>query len=507
MSIEAKIIPREAATFLSELSRKFTPRLEQLLEARKSRQLEFDNGSLPDFNPDTANVREAEWQVASIPDDILDRRVEITGPPDRKMVINALNSGANVFMADFEDSFSPRWAGLLQGQLNLKEALRGTITYQHPTKGLYELTENPAVLFVRPRGLHLVEAHFKVDDCRCPASLFDFGLYMWHNAKWLVDNDRAPYFYLPKLEHYSEAKWWNDVFCWAQDYIGIPRGTIRATVLLETLPAAFQMDEILYELKDHSAGLNCGRWDYIFSYVKTFKNDSSRVLPDRSQVTMESPFMTAYSRLVIQTCHRRGVHAMGGMAAQIPIRDDSVANSDALEKVYSDKYREVLAGHDGTWVAHPGLVSLAKDVFDEFMPTVNQIDKKTDYKYSREDLLRPPIGSITRCGLRQNVDVGIRYLAAWLEGYGCVPLYNLMEDAATAEISRTQIWQWVKHGVTLDDGDNIDAGLVEALISKIVWDDPALEPAAHLFMDLCLGETLVDFLTTPAYERIVNDER
>jgi len=440
--------------------------------------------------------------------DLLDRRVEITGPPERKMVINALNSDANVFMADFEDSLSPTWDNLLEGQQNLRDAVRGTITYQHPSKGLYTLRDDPAVLFVRPRGLHLTEAHFLVDGERIPAALFDFGLFMFHNAQFLVDEGRRPYFYLPKLEHYLEARWWNEVFNWTQLNLNLPMGVIRATVLIETLPAAVQMEDILYELREHSAGLNCGRWDYIFSYIKTFQHDPGRVLPDRGQVTMSTHFLKSYSRQLIQVCHKRGAHAMGGMAAQIPIRGDFQAHTAAMNKVRNDKEREVSAGHDGTWVAHPGLVGLAMKAFDEFLwdtGSVNQLDRVTHYEVTQEDLMQPPEGTITLAGLTQNVDVGIRYLAAWLEGNGCVPLYDLMEDAATAEISRAQVWQWLHHGAVTESGVLIDEKLLDLHIDEVVAAESTLKSAAVLFRALCLADELPEFLTLTAYERITDD--
>ena len=506
------ILDTDAMKFLASLHREFKGRRDGLLAMRRAKQEAYDQGALPGFLPETTSIRSGDWKVSSIPEEIQDRRVEITGPPERKMVINALNSGASVFMADFEDSLSPTWENLLRGQRNLRDAVQRTITYEHPTKGLYKLNDNPAVLFVRPRGLHMDETHFQVGDEFMPASLFDFGLFLYHNAGYLVENKRAPYFYLPKLEHHLEARLWNDIFVFAQDYLSIPHGTIKATVLLETLPAAFQMDEILYELRDHSAGLNCGRWDYIFSYIKTFRNDPSRVLPDRSQVGMTSPFMKAYSERVIQVCHRRGAHAMGGMAAQIPIRDDHVANSIAMGKVSADKLREVTAGHDGTWVAHPGLVALAKGIFDEFMTTPNQLDKETYYETNNEDILIEPIeGTITQDGLFQNVSVGIQYLEAWLRGSGCVPLYNLMEDAATAEISRVQVWQWIKNNSRMTNGKTVDSCTLTRCIDKVIED--AIErlgkesyyasqfpEAASLFGEMCLSETLADFLTLPAYD-------
>ena len=492
------ILTPEAVGFLVTLTRVFRDQLKGLLKDRKNRNLlDHTFSEVPDDN----------WRVAPCPRDIRNRRVEITGPPERKMVINALNSGANVFMADFEDSLSPTWQNLLEGQQNLRDAVRRTITYQHPTKGLYTLCDNPAVLFVRPRGLHLTEAHFLVDGERIPAALFDFGLFMFHNAQFLVQTERAPYFYLPKLEHHLEARWWNEVFNWTQLALNLPMGVIRATVLIETLPAALQMERILYELREHSAGLNCGRWDYIFSYIKAFWSNAQRVLPDRSQVTMTTHFLQSYSRHLIQVCHRRGAHAMGGMAAQIPIRDDANAHAEAMAKVRADKVREAAAGHDGTWVAHPGLVELARDAFDETVwdSTVdNQINQLTYYDISIDDLLVPPEGTITLSGLQQNIDVGIRYLAAWLEGNGCVPLYNLMEDAATAEISRSQVWQWVHHGASTDEGVLIDEQLVDAYIKEVVQADPDVKSAADLFRELCLSDTLPEFLTLKAYERLIN---
>ena len=497
------VLDAGAIEFLSLLAKNFTARRNKLLQTRASRQAEYDEGLLPDFDPMTKRIRESDWVVAEIPAPLQDRRVEITGPPDRKMVINALNAGASVFMADFEDSLSPTWDNVVVGQRNMRDAVRKTITYQHPTKGLYHLNENIAELLVRPRGLHLDEAHFKVSGEAIPASLFDFGLYMYHNAEYRVSAGAGPYFYLPKLEHYLEARWWNDVFEWSQEFLAIPQGSIRATVLLETLPAAFQMNEILWELRDHSAGLNCGRWDYIFSYIKTLRNHSDRVTPDRGQIGMTTPFMKAYSQAVIQTCHRRGIHAMGGMAAQIPIRGDEDLNASAISKVLADKKREATDGHDGTWVAHPGLVSLAKGVFDDLMPAANQVNRVTNYKTdTQEQLLETPAGSITLSGLQQNVDVGVRYLAAWLSGQGCVPLYNLMEDAATAEISRTQVWQWIKYQAPTESGVPITKGLVGNLIMQLAENEPELTEACELFLELCVEEELTGFLTLPAYNRI-----
>jgi malate synthase len=422
------------------------------------------------------------------------------------MTINALNSGANIFMADFEDSLAPTWENILDGQINLRDAVDGTITFLHPTKGVYKLNEKTAVLFVRPRGLHLKESHFKINGKEVPASLFDFGLYLFHNHQKLIEKGTAPYFYLPKLESYHEAAWWNAVFNWSQDKLRIARGTIRATVLLETLPAAFQMNEILWELQDHSAGLNCGRWDYIFSCIKVSQYDRSRIFPDRDQVTMTSHCMSSYSKLLIKTCHKRGIHAMGGMAAQIPIRNNSKANEAALNKVKNDKLREVTDGHDGTWVAHPGLIPLAKEVFDENMATPNQIFKNLNVEISEEDLLAVPEGTITEEGLRQNINVGILYLEAWLNGNGCVPLYNLMEDAATAEISRVQVWQWLKCGkFTKEQFKTILYDEIEKIREHVGHENfisGKYDGASTLFYELSIAENLIDFLTLPAYEHI-----
>ena len=440
--VETQILTPAASSFLTKLAREFEARRQQLLARRRARQQQIDAGQFPDFLPETAHIREAEWTVAPIPHDLRDRRVEITGPVDRKMIINALNSGASVFMADFEDSNSPTWQNNLEGQFNLRDAVGGTISFDSPEGKRYELSSTVATLLVRPRGWHLIERHFQVDGQPISGSLFDFGLYFFHNAKPLIGKGTAPYFYLPKMESHLEARLWNDVFCFAQDELGVPRGTIRATVLIETILAAFEMDEILYELRQHSSGLNCGRWDYIFSFIKKFRNQPGFVLPDRSIVTMDKHFLKSYVDLLIQTCHRRGIHAMGGMAAQIPIKNDSTANEKALDKVRQDKLREVLAGHDGTWVAHPGLVPVAKEIFDAHMKESNQIGlRREDVRVTAKDLLAVPEGKITEEGLRWNIDVGLQYLESWLRGSGCVPIYNLMEDAATAEICRAQVWQ------------------------------------------------------------------
>jgi len=500
------VLTREAADFVTGLERTFGPRRLQLLEARRARQREIDGGALPDFLPSTAHIRESEWTVAPIPADLQDRRVEITGPVDRKMIINALNSGANVFMADFEDSNSPTWQNTIEGQANLRDAARGAISYVSPEGKRYELSARPAVLLVRPRGWHLEEKHFPVDGRPISASLFDFGLYFFHNAKALTAEGTGPYFYLPKMESHLEARLWNDVFVAAQERLGVPRGTIRATVLIETILGAFEMDEILWELREHSAGLNCGRWDYIFSFIKKFRNRPDFVLPDRAQVTMERHFLSSYVDLLIATCHRRGIHAMGGMAAQIPIKNDPAANETALDRVRKDKLREVKAGHDGTWVAHPGLVPVAREIFDQYMPRPNQIDRKTTSKVTAADLLQVPSGEITADGLAWNIDVGLQYLAAWLRGNGCVPIYNLMEDAATAEICRAQVWQWMKHGARLADGRAVTVPLVREVVKQqceklaSVVPQDALRQAADLYEQMMINPEFPEFLTLGAYE-------
>jgi malate synthase len=503
---QTRILTPEAIAFLNKLARTFEARRQELLERRKLRQQEIDNGKLPDFLPETASIRQSDYKVASIPKDLLDRRVEITGPVDRKMIINALNSGANVFMADFEDSNSPTWRNNLEGQLNLRDAINGVITFISPEGKNYKLAEKTATLLVRPRGWHLVERHFTVDGKPISASLFDFGLYFFHNAKALIQKGSGPYFYLPKMESHLEARLWNDVFRLAQEELGIPQGTIRATVLIETILGAFEMDEILYELRDHSGGLNCGRWDYIFSFIKKFRNRPDFVLPNRSLVTMDRDFLKAYVDLLIQTCHRRGIHAMGGMAAQIPIKSDPEANEKALGKVREDKLREVKAGHDGTWVAHPGLVGLTKTVFDEHMKTPNQIAQqpRTDVKVTGKDLLKVPKGEITEEGLRWNIDVGLQYLAAWLGGLGCVPIYNLMEDAATAEICRAQVWQWLRHGAKLSDGRPVTQDLVRTIVEeqKNKLGGQHMDLAAKLFGEMMTSKEFPEFLTLVTYQYI-----
>lgn len=509
----SEIVTPEAIQFLASLQRAFNGRRLDLLQKRVERQAAIDAGQFPDFLPETQAIRDGDWVVAPIPDDLQDRRVEITGPVDRKMVINALNSGANVFMADFEDSHAPTWEATIDGQINMRDAVAGTITFTNPNGKFYELGEKTAVLLVRPRGWHLEEKHMLVDGKPMSASLFDFGLYFFHNAKTLIAKGSGPYFYLPKLESHLEARLWNDVFVMAQDLLGIPVGTIRATVLIENILAAFEIDEILYELRDHSAGLNCGRWDYIFSIIRKFRNYPAFVMPNRAQVGMTAHMMRSYSLLVIQTCHRRGVHAIGGMAAQIPIKNDATANAIALEKVRVDKEREAKDGHDGTWVAHPGLVAIAKEQFDKFMPAPNQIDnKREDVHVTAADLLAVPEGTITEAGMRINIDVGILYMAAWLDGNGCVPIYNLMEDAATAEISRSQLWQWVNNETAvLDDGRPITAELYHELAPQVLaeiqervgvdaYAAGKYKLAAQLFDTIITGDKFTEFLTLPAYD-------
>ena len=505
----AEILTPEAMQFLASLADNFETRRQDLLARRRIRQAEIEAGKFPDFLPETADIRAREWTVAPIPADLNDRRVEITGPVDRKMIINALNCGANVFMADFEDANSPTWQNNLDGQLNLRDAINRTIDFASPEGKAYKLNDKIATLLVRPRGWHSVEKHALVDGKPMSASLFDFGLYFFHNAKSLIRRGTGPYFYLPKLESHLEARLWNDVFNFSQDALGVPRGTIRATVLIETIFAAFEMDEMLWELRDHSSGLNCGRWDYMFSFIKKFSSYPGFVLPNRAEVTMERHFLKSYVELLIQTCHRRNIHAMGGMAAQVPIKNDPVANQQALDKVRADKLREVKAGHDGTWVAHPGLVPVAKDVFDEYMKTPNQISRKRDeVKVSAKDLLEVPKGTITEAGLRWNVDVGLQYVEAWLRGVGCVPIYNLMEDAATAEISRAQVWQWIKHSVKLDDGRTVTAEMVRNVTAdqlaklKAKSSGGRFDEAGKIFEQMMTSAEFPEFLTLPAYEYI-----
>jgi malate synthase len=511
---DERVLTPEAIAFAVELEREFGHERRRLLARRSELQQQLDRDWKPDFLPETKAVRDADWQVAPIPADLLDRRVEITGPTDRKMVINALNSGANVFMADFEDATTPSWDNLIDGQRNLYDAVRRSIAFEDPQTGrFYSLNEKPAVLFVRPRGWHLPEAHLFVDGTPMSGALFDFALFLFHNARELATRGSGPYFYLPKLENHLEARLWNNVFRHAQDRLGLPQGTIRATVLIETIMAAFEMDEILWELRDHSAGLNCGRWDYIFSFIKKFAEDPGCVLPDRAEVTMTTRFLRSYSLLLIGTCHRRGIHAMGGMAAQIPIRDDPAANEAAMAKVRADKEREAGDGHDGTWVAHPGLVPIAKVVFDRAMPEPNQIGRKRDdVQVTAADLLAVPKGGITEAGLRQNINIAIGYIEAWLRGTGCVPLHHLMEDAATAEISRAQVWQWLRHGARLEDGRAVDAALCRTILSdelaelrRHAGESNRYQDAADLFAELMAAPAFPPFLTLPAYDRITGE--
>nr|WP_133500214.1 malate synthase A [Lysobacter terrigena] len=508
-----RLLTPAALAFLAGLHRRFEGERQRRLAARRVRQAAFDAGALPDFRPDTAAIRAADWRVAPLPNALQDRRVEITGPVDPKMVINALNSGAKVYMADFEDSTSPTWGNLVQGQQALRAAIAGTLEFTAPNGKHYALRPfaEQAVLMVRPRGWHLDEKHVAVDGVPMSGSLFDAGLFAFHNAHALAAKDRGPFFYLPKLQSMEEAQLWADVFAHVERELKLPHGQIKVTVLIETLPAAFEMDEILYALRDRIAGLNCGRWDYVSSYIKTFRRHRDKVLPERGQVTMTQPFLRAYSELLIQTCHRRGAHAMGGMAAQIPISTDAAANDAALAKVRADKLREVTAGHDGTWVAHPALVPLAQAVFDERMPGAHQEHLlREDVLVTRDDLVTPSIGSITRAGFEGNVEVCVRYLAAWLDGNGCVPIHWLMEDAATAEIARAQLWQWLHAGdLHLDDGTPVDDTLFERALMTLprlaATDIPGasrINEAIGLLDRLTHSDELEDFLTLPAYRRL-----
>lgn len=510
------ILTPEALSFAAKLIRSFRDRRLELLRKRDERQKQIDSGIMPDFLPETAAIRNGDWTVAPVPADLQDRRVEITGPTsDRKMVINAFNSGASAFMADFEDANSPLWENMIRGQINMRDAVDGTISFVNPDGKTYTLAQKPAIPIVRPRGWHLIEKHVLIDGEPVPGGIFDFALYFFHNAKKLIAKGSGPYFYLPKMESHLEARLWNDVFVMAQKELGIPNGTIKATVLIETILGAFEMDEILYELRDHSSGLNCGRWDYIFSYIKKFRNRPEVILPDRAQVTMTSPFMRAYSLLTIKTCHKRKAHAIGGMAAQIPIKNDPAANDAAFAKVRADKEREATDGHDGTWVAHPGLVGVAMEVFNRLMPAPNQIDRqRDDVQATAKDLLAVPEGTITEQGVRLNIEVGILYTEAWLRGNGAVPIHNLMEDAATAEISRAQLWQWMRHpkGV-LDDGRKVTKELfrqmlgeemakIRASVGDARYAAGKYEQAAQLFAQLSEDDHFADFLTVPAYELI-----
>ena len=510
--IDARILTSAALGFLVDLQRRFNTQRLDLLAARKQRQARFDAGESPDFLADTRAVRESDWKVAPIPQILLDRRVEITGPVDRKMIINALNSDAKVFMADFEDSTSPTWDNLLDGQQNLADAVAGTIDFKSPDGREYQLKPDPAVLIVRPRGWHLDERHMLVDGVRLSGSLFDFGLFVYHNANTLQAEGRGPFLYLPKLQSHQEAALWDAVIAHAERALGLETGTIKVTVLIETLPAAFEMDEILWELRSRIVGLNCGRWDYIFSYIKTFRSRPDHVLPERAQVGMGVRFLKSYSELLIKTCHRRGAFAMGGMAAQIPISNDPAANDAALERVRLDKQREAQAGHDGTWVAHPGLIPVALAEFDKVLTSANQLQRqRDDVCVAQEDLLVAPPGTITRVGFENNVDICVRYLAAWLDGLGCVPIHHLMEDAATAEISRAQLWQWLHHeGLQLEDGSAIDFVLFDAALEGCAGRLPSaglpgqqrIPESIAMLGDLTRADELAEFLTLPAYERL-----
>lgn len=512
----AEILTADALEFVKKLTRQFQERRKDLIAKRQDRQAEIDNGKLPDFLPETAEVRNSDWTIAPLPDDLKDRRVEITGPVERKMMINALNSGAKVFMADLEDANSPTWENNIQGQINLRDAVNRTITFENPKNGKkYKLNDEIATLLVRPRGWHLNEKHVLVDGKPVSGGLFDFGLYFYHNARRLIENGTGPYFYLPKMESHLEARLWNDVFVFAQNELGVPQGTIKATVLIETILAAFEEDEILYELREHSAGLNCGRWDYIFSYIKRLRNLPEMIVPDRAQVTMTVPFMRSYTLNTVKTCHRRNAPAIGGMAANIPVKNDPQANEEAFGKVREDKKREAMDGHDGTWVAHPGLVPVAKEEFDRYMPESNQINKKReDVNVAAEDLLMIPAGTITEGGLRTNISVGVQYIASWFRGNGAAPINHLMEDAATAEISRAQIWQWIRHpkGV-LEDGRKVSVALFEQLleeelqkikqtVGEAAYASGKFEEASELFAELTRKDQFDEFLTISGYEHL-----
>lgn len=515
-----EILTPSALNFVAFLANKFSARREELLQARIARQAELDLGVLPDFREETRYIREGNWKISPVPADLQDRRVEITGPSgDVKMVINAFNSGANTYMTDFEDSQSPTWRETIQGQINLKEAIEGRINYKSPEGKEYSLNQRIATLIVRPRGWHLLEKHVLVDGKPASASIFDFALFLYHNAKKLIEKGSGPYFYLPKIESYLEARLWNEIFLASEEELHLPRGAIKATVLIETILAAFEMDEILYELKEHSSGLNCGRWDYIFSFIKKFSARSDFVLPDRSQVTMDKAFLSAYVNLLIKTCHMRGAHAIGGMSAFIPIKGDEKANQLAFEKVRQDKEREVRAGHDGTWVAHPGLVSIAKEIFDREMNGLNQVHSlREDANVAQKELLSVPSGQITESGIRTNISVGIQYLEAWLRGKGSVPLYNLMEDAATAEICRAQLWQWIKHKARTQDGSVVTEFMVRSLMRQELekltehlgeerFYAGQYQLASELFGRMIVAERFPEFLTLVAYEHLLELER
>ena len=509
---ERQILTPEAVEFLSELVTRFTPRRNKLLAARIQQQQEIDDGKLPDFISETASIRNSEWQIRGIPQDLLDRRVEITGPVERKMVINALNANVKVFMADFEDSLAPNWGKVIDGQINLRDAVNGTISYTNEAGKIYQLKPDPAVLVCRVRGLHLPEKHVTCRGEAIPGSLFDFALYFFHNVKNLLAKGSGPYFYLPKPQAWQEAAWWSEVFSYAEDRFSLPRGTIKATLLIETLPAVFQMDEILHALQDHIVGLNCGRWDYIFSYIKTLKNHPDRVLPDRQVGTMDKPFLSAYSRLLIRTCHRRGAFAMGGMAAFIPSKD-AERNEWVLNKVRADKELEARNGHDGTWVAHPGLGDTVMEVFNKALgERQNQLNvsREDDAPITAEELLAPCDGERTEEGMRANIRVAVQYIEAWISGNGCVPIYGLMEDAATAEISRTSIWQWIHHQKTLSNGKAVTKALFRQMLAEELevvkqelgdarYDGGRFEEAARLMEQITTSDDLIDFLTLPGY--------
>jgi malate synthase len=507
------ILTNEAMAFVAQLVRKHHPRLKELLAARQKRAKEIDGGRVPDFLPETQSVREGNWKIAGIPDDLQDRRVEITGPVDRKMIINALNAPVKCFMADFEDSQAPTWDGLVEGQINLRDACTGSISFANPDGKQYRLKDKTATLIVRPRGWHLLEKHVKVDGEVIPGALFDFGLFFFHNAKTLLAKGSGPYFYLPKMESHLEARLWNDVFNDAQDTLGIARGTIKVTVLIETILAVFEMDEILHELREHIVALNCGRWDYIFSFIKKFRNHPDKLMPDRHSVGMDRHFLSSYSQLLIKTCHRRGAMAMGGMAAFIPVKDNAEANEKAFAKVRADKEREAKNGHDGTWVAHPGLAPVATEVFDRIMPGPNQLNvMREDVNVSAKDLLEVPKGEITEGGLRNNISVGVQYVEAWISGNGCVPLYNLMEDAATAEISRTQVWQWIKQPTgVLNDGRKVTVELFRQILDEEMdnirrevgeerFSKGRFTEAKAIMDKMCTDAECADFLTLPSYD-------
>ncbi len=510
-----RILTDEALQFVAELHLLFAGRVKELLKARKARQDRIRNGELPDFLSETKHIREdSSWRIAAIPEDLQDRRVEITGPVERKMVINALNSGAKVFMADFEDSHTPTWEGTIEGQINLRDAIDGAISYTSPEGKNYSLNKEIAVLIVRPRGWHLYEKHMMVEGEKVPGAIFDFGLYFFHNAKKLIEKGTGPYFYIPKLESHKEARLWNDIFTHAEKALGLKIGTIKATVLIETIVAAFEMEEILYELRNHIVGLNCGRWDYIFSFIKKFSHDPAFILPDRTEIVMTTHFLKSYSLLLIKTCHKRGAFAMGGMSAFIPVKNDEVLNAKAIEQVRKDKEREAGDGHDGTWVAHPGLIPVAREVFDRLMPTPNQLHNlRSEVNITSEDLLKVHKGNITENGVRNNISVSLQYIESWLRGIGCVPIFNLMEDAATAEIARTQLWQWVKHKAVLSDGREITPELykslkqeelakIKSMVSDKIFASGKYREASEFLDTIVLNPEFEEFLTLRAYQQI-----